>query len=95
MLIGIDNKIKAPSSEGGENYNVHGTNRRVSAAPSPGTGFIIGWGVWDPIDNQEFGLVLVKELIPRGNFFDVVIDVKVPAENMREKYNPVSTFDYN
>src|SRR5690606_5563420 len=40
----IANKIMAPSSEGGENYNVAGTDRRVSGNLAANSGLIIGWG---------------------------------------------------
>lgn len=63
----INNKIKAPTSEGGENYNVSTANRRVSGDMIPGAGFVIGWGSWNfadsKVNNQAFGLVIVKNTV--------------------------------
>ncbi len=90
----LDTKIKAPKAEGGENYNIHGTNRRTNSGLEVGKGFIIGWGQWDPINNQAFGLVMVKEFSVEGGEATATFEIKVPAEDMRTKYNPVSIFDY-
>jgi hypothetical protein len=94
----INNKIKAPTSEGGENYNVSTANRRVSGDMVPGAGFVIGWGSWNfadsKVDNQAFGVVIVKEYSEANGFANVTLEIKVPADDNRTKYNPVSLFNY-
>ena len=64
----------------------------------PGAGFVIGWGQWNfddgTVNNQAFGLVIVKDYTVNGDFATVTLDIKVPAENVRAKYNPVSIFSY-
>lgn len=94
----ININIKGPGPVG-ENYNVSTTNRRVSADPVVNTGVIIGWGSWNlasgAVDNQAFGVVLVKSYSTTGSGRGTVtIDVVVPAENQRTRFNPVSMFGY-
>lgn len=95
----IKNKIIAPTSQGGENYNVTTTNRRVSADMIPGAGFIIGWGHWNFTDNvsvtnEVFGLVLCTGYEVNGDWATVTLQIKVPDENQRVKYNPTSIHPY-
>ena len=94
----MNNKIKAPTSEGGENYNVNTANRRVSGDMVPGAGFVIGWGSWNfadsKVNNQAFGVVIVKEYSEANGFANVTLEIKVPVEDNRTKYNPVSLFNY-
>ena len=94
----INKKIKGPTSEGGENYNATTANRRVSGDMVPGAGFVIAWGSWNFIDNtvnnQAFGLVIVKEYTTANGIGNVTLEIKVPAEDNRTKYNPVSLFNY-
>jgi hypothetical protein len=90
----LDAKVRAPAAEGGENYNVSATNRRFNGDLQIGKGFIIGWGQWDPINNQAFGLVMVKDYSVVDGVATATLEIKVPAEDMRTKYNPVSLFDY-
>lgn len=94
MMEFLDSKVRAPVAEGGENYNFYGTNRRVNSALQVGKGFIIGWGQWDPIHNQAFGIVMVKAYSVVDGVATATLEIKVPAEDMRTKYNPVSLFDY-
>ncbi|HTG56404.1 MAG TPA: hypothetical protein VL943_09065, partial [Niabella sp.] len=94
----ININIKGPGPVG-ENYNVTTTNRRVSADPVTNTGVIIGWGSWNlasgAVNNQAFGVVLVKSYTTSGSGRGTVtIDVVVPAEDQRSKFNPVSMFGY-
>lgn len=90
----IDTKIKAPRPQG-ENYNVSGTNRRVSDnVTREGQGYVFGWGQWDPVNNQAFGLILVKSFSENNGVATVTLDIKTPSEDMRTKYNPVSIFNY-
>ena len=90
--------IMAPTSEGGENYNLIGSNRRVSGDMIPGSGFVIGWGSWNfansKVENQAFGIVVVKDYVEANGFATVTLDIKVPAEDNRTKFNPVSLFNY-
>lgn len=94
----LQTNIIAPTSQGGENYNVVTANRRVSGDMVPGSGFVIGWGSWNFADsrvvNQAFGLVIVKDYVVANGFATVTLDIKVPAEDNRTKFNPVSLFDY-
>lgn len=90
----INNKIKAPVAAGGENYNVSATNRRFNDGMKVGAGFVIGWGQWSPINNQAFGIVFVKEYNVSNGIATCTLEIKVPAEDNRTKYNPVSIFDY-
>lgn len=94
MMEFLDAKVRAPVAEGGENYNFYGTNRRLNSDLQAGKGFIIGWGQWDPIENKAFGVVLVKEYSLVDGVATATLEIKVPAEDMRTKYNPVSIFDY-
>lgn len=94
MMEFLNAKIKAPVAEGGENYNFYGTNRRTNSDLQIGKGFIIGWGQWDPISNQAFGVVMVKDYSVVDGVATATLEIKVPAEDMRTKYNPVSLFDY-
>ncbi|MCU7693860.1 hypothetical protein ACFSPU_01365 [Haoranjiania flava] len=94
----INVNIKGPAPIG-ENYNITTTNRRISGDPVIGTGFIFGWGSWDvatgAVNNQAFGLALVKAYTNAGSEKGtVVLDIVVPAEDMRTKFNPVSLFNY-
>ncbi|RYD20720.1 MAG: VacJ family lipoprotein, partial [Spirochaetia bacterium] len=43
----LQKSIIAPVNQGGENYNIVTTNRRVSGDMVPGQGFVIGWGSWN------------------------------------------------
>ena len=94
----LQNSIIAPTNQGGENYNLVTSNRRVSGDMVPGSGFVIGWGSWNfadsKVNNQAFGLVIVKAYTEENGFATVTLDIKVPAEDNRTKYNPVSLFDY-
>ncbi|UYQ91921.1 hypothetical protein MKQ68_17695 [Chitinophaga horti] len=90
----IANKVKAPAAAGGENYNVNGTNRRFNNTLVVGTGFIIGWGTWTPINNEAFGIVMVKEYSVNNGVATVTLEVKAPAEDNRTKYNGGSTLSY-
>jgi len=94
MMEFLDAKVRAPVAEGGENYNFYGTNRRFNGDLQVGKGFIIGWGQWDPIQNQAFGIVMVTEYSVADEVATATLEIKVPAEDMRTKYNPVSIFDY-
>lgn len=94
MMEFLDAKVKASVANGGENYNFYGTNRRFNSDLQPGKGFIIGWGQWDPIQNKAFGIVMVKEYSVTDGVATATLEIKVPAEDMRTKYNPVSLFDY-
>lgn len=94
----ININIKGPGPLG-ENYNVSTTNRRVSGDPVSGSGFVIGWGSWNlttgVVNNQAFGVVLVKSYDNQGSGKGTVtLDIIVPSENLREKFNPVSMFGY-
>lgn len=94
----ININIKGPGPLG-ENYNVSATNRRVSGDPVPGTGFVLGWGSWNlttsAVNNQAFGVVLVTAYDNQGSGKGTVtLDIVVPAENMRARFNSVSMFGY-
>lgn len=94
MMEFLDAKVKAPVASGGENYNFYGTNRRFNGDLKVGQGFIIGWGQWSPIENKAFGIVMVKEYAVTNGIATATLEIKVPAEDNRTKYNPVSIFDY-
>ncbi|QEH41646.1 hypothetical protein [Chitinophaga sp. XS-30] len=90
----LNTKIIAPTSAGGEGYNIAATNRRFNGDLKVGEGFIIGWGQWSPIENKAFALVFVKEYALVNGEATATLEIKVPAEDNRTKYNPVSIFDY-
>lgn len=90
----LDTKVRAPTAQGGENYNFYTTNRRTNTDLQVGKGFIIGWGQWSPTQNQAFGLVMVKAYSVVDGVATATFEIKVPKEDMRTKYNPVSIFDY-
>lgn len=94
----LQNSIIAPTSQGGENYNVVTTNRRVSGDMVVGAGLVIGWGSWNfansAVNNQAFGLVIVKAYTVVNGIATVTLDIKVPVEDNRTKFNPVSLFNY-
>lgn len=94
MMEFLDAKVRAPKDEGGENYNFYGTNRRTNSDLQVGKGFIIGWGQWEPTQNKAFGIVMVKAYSENAGVATATLEIKVPAEDMRTKYNPVSLFDY-
>lgn len=95
MMEFLDAEVRAPVDEGGENYNFYGTNRRTNSDLQVGKGFIIGWGQWGPpTENKAFGLVMVKAYSEANGVATATLEIKVPAEDMRTKYNPVSIFDY-
>lgn len=94
MMAFLDAKVRAPVAEGGENYNFYTTNRRTNSGLQVGKGFIIGWGQWEPTQNKAFGLVMVKAYSVADGVATATLEIKVPAEDMRTKYNPVSLFDY-
>jgi hypothetical protein len=87
-------KVAAPATQGGEGYNIYATNRRTNNVFNIGQGFYIGWGQWDPINNQSFGIVIVRDYQVNGNYATITLDIKVPEEDQRTKYNPVSLFNY-
>ncbi|ATL47783.1 hypothetical protein COR50_11745 [Chitinophaga caeni] len=95
MMEFLDAKVRAPVAQGGENYNFYKTNRRTNSDLKAGSGFIIGWGQWDPISNQAFGIVMVREYSVSNGVATATLEIKVPEVDNRTKYNPVSLFDYN
>jgi len=90
----LQTKVIASVAAGGENYNIAATNRRFNGALKVGEGFIIGWGQWSPIENKAFGIVMVKEYAVTDGIATATLEIKVPAEDNRTKYNPESIFDY-
>jgi hypothetical protein len=94
LIDHIAGKVAAPVSQGGEGYNIYATNRRTNNVFNVGQGFYIGWGQWDPINNQSFGIVLVKDYQVNGVNATITLDIKVPEEDQRTKFNPVSLFNY-
>lgn len=88
MMTFLDNEVKS-------SYGFYTTNRRYNNSFSTTQGFIIGWGQWSPISNQAFGLVIVKEFTNVNGVATLTMDIKVPDEDNRTKFNPVSIFDYN
>ncbi|MBT1704622.1 hypothetical protein [Chryseosolibacter indicus] len=94
MMEFLDTKVRGPVASGGENYNFYGTNRRFNNSLKPGAGFIIGWGQFDPTQNKAFGIVMVKEFNVTNGVATATLEIKVPAEDNRTKYNPVSILDY-
>lgn len=94
LMEHIASKVAAPAAQGGEGYNIYGTNRRTNNVFNVGQGFYIGWGQWDPINNQSFGMVIVRDYQVNGAYATVTLDIKVPEEDQRTKYNPVSLFNY-
>lgn len=94
----LETKIIAPSGQGGENYNIRTTNRRVNSDLKVGEGFIIGWGAlqWGAsvADNKAFGIVMVKAYSTDGGVGKVTLEIKVPDEDNRTKYNPESIHSY-
>lgn len=94
LMEHVAGKVAAPAAQGGEGYNIYGTNRRTNNVFNVGQGFYIGWGRWDPINNQSFGLVIVRDYQVNGDYATITLDIKVPEEDQRTKYNPVSLFNY-
>ncbi len=94
LMNHVANIVAAPRSAGGEQYNIYETNRRTNNVFNVGQGFYIGWGRWDPIYNFSFGIVLVKDYVVNGDYATITLDIKVPEENQRLKYNPLSLFNY-
>ncbi|MGX5691172.1 hypothetical protein [Arcticibacter tournemirensis] len=94
----LETKIIAPTGEGGENYNIRTTNRRFNGDLKVGEGFIIGWGAlqWGAsvADNKAFGIVMVKAYSTTGGVGNVTLEIKVPDEDNRTKYNPESIHSY-
>ncbi len=94
----IREKIMAPTSEGGESYNVVGTNRRVSSDLTANSGLIIGWGSYtvDGVaNNQAFALIYMKEVELVDGIGHVKFDIKFPKTDNRTLFNPVSIRPYN
>jgi hypothetical protein len=94
LLEHVASKVAAPAAQGGEAYNIYGTNRRTNNVFNVGQGFYIGWGQWDPINNQSFGIVIVRDYQLNGGIATITLDIKVPEEDQRTKFNPVSLFNY-
>jgi hypothetical protein len=94
LMEHMASKVAAPASQGGEGYNIYATNRRTNNVFNIGQGFYIGWGQWDPINNQSFGIVIVKDYQVTGGNATITLDIKVPEDDQRTKYNPVSLFNY-
>lgn len=93
----IRDKIIAPTSQGGENYNVVGTNRRISTNLAANTGYIIGWGSYvkgGAARNEAFALIYVKEVSFVDGVGHVKFDIKFPKTDYRTMYNPVSITPY-
>lgn len=93
----ILDKIIAPTSQGGENYNVVGTNRRISTNLAANTGYIIGWGSYvkgGAAKNEAFALVYVKEVSLVAGVGHVKFDIKFPKTDYRTMYNSVSITPY-
>ncbi len=90
----VANKVAAPKANGGEGYDIYATNRRTNNVFNVGQGFYIGWGQWDPTNNQVFGIVVVREYTINGEYATVRLDIKVPEEDQRARFNPVSLFNY-
>ncbi len=94
LMEHVATKVAAPTAQGGEGYNIYATNRRTNNVFNVGQGFYIGWGRWDPINNQSFGIVIVRNYQVTGQYATITLDIKVPEEDQRVKYNPVSLFNY-
>lgn len=94
LMEHIEKKVAAPTAQGGENYNIYETNRRTNNVFNPGQGFYIGWGRWEPILNQSFGIVIVRDYKNENGIGTITLDIKVPMEDQRTKYNPESLFNY-
>jgi len=94
LMDHVASKVAAPVAQGGEGYNIYATNRRTNNVFNVGQGFYIGWGQWDPINNQSFGIVIVRAYQVTGQYATITLDIKVPEENQRTKFNPVSLFNY-
>ncbi len=94
----LEKKIIAPGDQQGENYNIKTTNRRFNGDLKVGEGFIIGWGTWNwgasTADNKAFGIVMVKEYSLSNGHAKVTLEIKVPQEDVRRKYNAGSTYAY-
>ncbi|WP_207424356.1 hypothetical protein [Desertivirga brevis] len=94
----LETKILGPISEGGENYNIRTTNRRFNGELQVGKGFIIGWGAWrwgtTVADNKAFGLVMVKAYSVSNGQATTTLEIKVPDEDFRSKYNSESIHSY-
>lgn len=89
-------KIMAPSSEGGENYNVAGTNRRTSGDLEANRGLVIGWGSYldGTANNEQFAIIYIKEVSLVDGVGHVKFDIKYPRPDYRTMYNPVSIKPY-
>lgn len=94
LMEHVQRKVAAPTAQGGENYNIYGTDRRTNNVFNVGQGFYIGWGRWQPILNQSFGIVIVRSYVVSGQFATLTLDIKVPEEDQRRKFNSVSLFNY-
>ncbi|KOH45012.1 hypothetical protein [Sunxiuqinia dokdonensis] len=89
-------KIMAPTSEGGENYNVAGTNRRTSGNLEANRGLVVGWGSYQDgtAQNEQFAIIFVKEVSLIDGIGHVKFDIKYPSPDYRSQYNPVSIIPY-
>lgn len=90
----LQTKVLASAAAGGEGYNIVTTNRRFNNGLKVGEGFIFGWGQWSPTENKAFGIIMVKEYAVTDGIATATLEIKVPAEDNRTKYNPESIFDY-
>ncbi len=94
LMEHIEKKVAAPTAQGGENYNIYETNRRTNNVFNVGQGFYIGWGRWNPILNQSFGIVIVRDYKNENGIGTITLDIKVPMEDQRTKFNSESLFNY-
>ncbi|MHA7109584.1 hypothetical protein ACRTDU_05615 [Sunxiuqinia elliptica] len=92
----IQDKVIASKADGGENYNVAGTNRRTSSDLEANKGLIIGWGSYQDgkANNEQFALIYVKEVSLTDGIGRVKFDIKYPQPDYRTEYNPVSIKPY-
>ncbi|GAB3412326.1 hypothetical protein [Niabella aquatica] len=93
----INNNIKGPTPVG-ENYNVTNAYRRLSdniVATSVNRGFVIGWGtrVGDTVIHEAYGLAVIKSVSISGTVCTLTLDITVPKEDMRTRFNAVSSFN--
>ena len=98
LTVFLEQKVIALVSQGGEGYNIKTTNRRFNGELKVGEGFIIGWGAlpWGGTvaDNKAFGLVMVKAYSVVNGVANATLEIKVPDEDNRTKYNPESIHSY-
>lgn len=100
----LDDTVIAIPPNGGANYNIVGSDRRVSDAYGVSNneyGFIMGWGYRShptastEVLNESFAIILVKSVTKKPNgHYVITFDIKAPSADQRALFSATTIEPY-